>query len=161
MPVNDNLNQIVRDLCHIWDHPDISAEVQIFYSHRLRTSLGLADPINKQIKLNPCLQQAEDKLVESVICHELAHIITFNRFGRRAKPHGHQWRLLMIAAGVEPRTTHPVTQELTRRTTRRFNHICPVCQNQRTARRVMRNWRCKHCATVGLEGNLQIEEIAG
>ena len=68
----------------------------------------------------------------------------------------------MRAAGYEPKTKLPAPPGAPRHTKRKslslylYVHRCPVCQLSKTARRVVRRWRCAACLDAGLSGELVI-----
>ncbi len=145
-----------------WSVQTIADRVEIQFSHRLRSSLGRCVPSRRIVRLNRCLLNARPALVEEVLCHELAHVVTFERHGRHCRPHGREWEALMRAAGFEPRVRARLSHDLQAalRTARRpdglYEHRCPVCQATRLARRPVPQWRCAACVAAGLEGWLVI-----
>lgn len=49
------------------------------------------------IKLNPKLMSENpDYFFEHIIAHELAHILVFQLYGLRVKPHGIEWKKVML-----------------------------------------------------------------
>ncbi len=105
-----------------------------------------------------------------VLCHEAAHIAAYHLYGRNARPHGAEWAALVRAAGFSPassfHSSQPTEREaaLRRRprhpSTRLVAHVCPVCQTERLARRVVRGWRCAECVAAGLDGHLDTSVAA-
>jgi len=140
----------------LWGCPDLARSVVIQFSDRLKSSLGRARVDVRNVRLNSLLASANEQLLDEVLCHELAHIAIYERFGTSVKPHGPEWVALVRQAGFEPRLRHSIAGEKPQTATRRFEHLCPVCQTVRYAKRSMTRWRCESCVYAGLEGKLLI-----
>ena len=71
-------------------------------------------------------------------------------------PNGHE---LVRLAGYEPRSCHKTDAlpEPQNRDSVRYEHLCPICQAKRTAKRPQPQWRCVACQNAGLEGELIIQ----
>lgn len=124
-------------------------------------SLGRAFPARKLVRLRHDLQVQPREVLRQVLVHELAHLVAWQQFGPRIKPHGRQWQALMRDAGLEPSVTLTVPElETGRYRVRRYHHHCPVCRTSRVAYRNMHRWRCAACLQSGRSGRLQIEELA-
>ena len=130
----------------------------LVYSTRLRTSLGLCYPERNLILLHPALQDRLAHLYVEVLCHELAHLIVYQRHGRAAKPHGPEWRELVELAGYKPRRL--CLTELDKPNPAHYIHRCPVCQATRTSTRRQPRWKCRDCVDNGLDGTMVIETLA-
>jgi predicted SprT family Zn-dependent metalloprotease len=151
----------------LWQEPSLPAQVQLRWSIRLRTALGLCRPERAQITLNAPRLAAAPALLDEVVCHELAHIVVYQRYGRTAVVHGVEWQALVYAAGFTPTTalripgTTPARERAlpsaVSKPHRLVMHTCPVCHSQRLARRVVPQWRCAPCCAAGLEGRLITE----
>jgi SprT protein len=148
----------------LWDVPHLESGSRIEWSPRLTRSLGRCYPDKRLIRIASSLQGLEgapDGLLQEVLCHEMAHLAVRELHGRSVRPHGAEWKALVVAAGFEPRTRLPSPSEV-REPRRRhrsrylYVHRCPVCQLSRAARRSMRRWRCAACVGSGLEGRLTI-----
>jgi SprT protein len=60
------------------------------------------------IKLNPILySQNPDYFLSHIIAHELAHILVYQLYGLRVKPHGIEWKKIMLDVfKLPPKVTH-------------------------------------------------------
>lgn len=60
------------------------------------------------IRINPTLYvQNTDYFISHIIAHELAHIMVYQLYGLRVKPHGIQWQKVMLEVfSLPPRVTH-------------------------------------------------------
>ena len=143
----------------LWGCSDLASSVVIQFSSRLKSSLGRTRVDVHKVSLNPLLTRENEQLLDEVLCHELAHIATYERFGASVKPHGPEWTALVRKAGFEPRLRHGVANAKLPTATRKFEHLCPVCQTVRYAKRSMTQWRCESCVDAGLEGKLLIRSV--
>ena len=127
----------------------------------MRASLGRCHPADGRVRLNPALFDEPEALLREVVCHEAAHVAVYLLHGNFARPHGREWKELMVKAGFEPRVRmNPavLSQKFQRAVRPRFvyQHRCPVCGASRVARRPVHRWRCRACRESGLEGALEI-----
>jgi hypothetical protein len=94
----------------------------------------------------------------------LAHIVAFDLVGDSERTHGPTWQRLVREAGFVPtrRLQSPATQRDSHARTRRkrFVHRCSVCSFTRIASRRMPGWRCADCVLAGLDGRLDVIEMA-
>ena len=144
----------------LWGRQELAHQVDIRFSQRLRSTLGRTRVETRQVRLNPILATDFQKLFKEVLCHELAHIVVYERYGNTVKPHGPEWAALVRQGGFEPRLRVSIEGEKPPiYNKRRFEHLCPVCQTVRYAKRPMTRWRCKSCIEAGLEGQLLIRSL--
>ncbi|MTH48130.1 SprT family zinc-dependent metalloprotease [Intestinirhabdus alba] len=124
-------------------------EPRLVYSQR-GTSAGTAWPESYEIRLNPVLlmENVEAFIVE-VVPHELAHLLVWQHFGRKA-PHGKEWKWMMESVfGVPARRTHRFALQSVRRNT--YPYRCRCQEHQLTVRRHNRvvrgeaTYRCVRC----------------
>jgi len=86
-----------------WGLPGLSDSVTVEFSRRLRSSFGNCRSAEGKIRLAERLRNGNRRLLEEILCHELAHVAVHRLHGPRARPHGPEWRRLMARAGFSPR----------------------------------------------------------
>ena len=167
----------IRDWCATWKDLGLLSSVRIRYSPRLRRLLGYAS-VQKGadtrktylVTLAEGLRGGNRALFLKVLCHELAHVACWRKSvhtGVATRPHGSEWRQLVLQVGYTPSLNMcGVKHSSYRRSTdlrdvpvvilRAFKHTCPVCQMVRSAKKAVPQWRCASCAAAGLEGHLDI-----
>lgn len=156
---DDEFREKSAKLFMLWGFSELVHCVDIQFSRRLRSTLGRTRVDIHRVRLNPVLAETSDGLLDEVLCHELAHIAVYERFGAKAKPHGPEWAGLVRQAGYAPRLSAAIDGEKKHTNELRFEHLCPVCQVVRYAKRPMTSWRCGGCVDVGLEGYLLIRSL--
>jgi predicted SprT family Zn-dependent metalloprotease len=149
----------LRVLAKLWKRPDLE-QLQFRVNEHLVSTIARWVPSTDVIELSP--SAARRRVRREVVCHEAAHRVVWERYGRRARPHGAEWRALVRAAGFDPKATLVRCGERHRRATDApmFRHVCLVCQFSKRAKRRMVRWRCPECRAVGLEGILRIERVS-
>lgn len=138
-------------------------------SFRMTRSLGRCYPKRRLIRINTALldPRFSSELAEIAV-HEAAHVVARDRYGAEARPHGPEWKELLLQAGYKPRIRMVIDiPELTKvrrapgsRRNVIYEHKCPVCQTSRVAARSMKRWRCAACLEAGLSGELGIVTLS-
>ena len=76
---------------------------------------GQANYQYNRIRLNrELLEKYGADFICQTVPHEFSHLVAYEVYGRRIKPHGNQWRSVMIALGAEPSRTHKYEATKTR-----------------------------------------------
>ena len=102
---------------------NVSVEPEISYDLRGQAA-GQANYRQNKIRFNlDLLEKYTHEFVEQTVPHEFAHLVAYQKFGRRIKPHGLEWKSVMIAFGVKPTRTHSFKVTPSRRL-KRFLYRC-------------------------------------
>lgn len=103
------------------------------------------------IRYNPYLfAKYFDDNINETVPHEVAHYVIDQVYGHaRVKPHGQQWRELMLSLGVNPqRTCDYDMQGIPQRQQHYHTYICQCTSHQLTSRRhnkIIREGARYHC----------------
>jgi SprT protein len=106
------------------------------------------------IRYNPYLfAKYFDDNINETVPHEVAHYVTDMVYGHaRVKPHGQQWRELMLSLGVNPRRTCEYNLEgIPQRRQHYHTYVCQCTSHQLSRRRhnkIIRErvlYFCRHC----------------
>jgi predicted SprT family Zn-dependent metalloprotease len=160
-PVDGALQQ-VAELGALWGVPHLADRVTITFSRRLTSSLGHCMPREGRLTIADRLRDGPADLLAEVVAHEAAHAAAFLLHGPRRRPHGPEWKALMVRAGFPPRRLLDVPDTLRPPPRRRryvWEHYCPVCAAHRTAGRPVHQWRCVRCHESGRSGRLRITRL--
>jgi predicted SprT family Zn-dependent metalloprotease len=115
--------------------PELSRRVRVSWNSRMQTTAGRAWWPDRVIELNPKLKTLPPEELWRTLKHELAHLIAYERAGRRhTDPHGPEWQAACAELGIpkeQPFHTLPFKR---RRMKRNYTYICPHCLT--TLRRV-------------------------
>ena len=77
-----------------------------------------------RIRINAQLLASHpQEMLAETVPHEVAHVVIYRLYGRRAKPHGKEWKALMRAFGIEPAPCHTLPAEPTRQL-KRYRYAC-------------------------------------
>lgn len=137
-------------------------EPKLIYQQR-GTAAGTAWLQQWEIRLNPVLLlENQQAFIDEVVPHELAHLLVWKHFGRKA-PHGKEWKWMMESVlDVPAQRTHQFEIESVR--SRSFPYRCGCQQHQLTVRRHNRvirgesEYRCVQCGERLSPGDFQLSE---
>jgi SprT protein len=135
--------------------PDLAKHVTVFWNSKMRTTAGRAWFPNRIIELNPKIQEFEGDEKWRTIRHELAHLIAYERAGKkRIEPHGIEWRNACAELGI-PNESVCHNLPLKRRTLRKkFTYTCPKCFSEiKRVKKIRRIIACYPCCKKYNGGN--------
>ncbi|HEB96614.1 MAG TPA: hypothetical protein ENI96_09325 [Sedimenticola thiotaurini] len=92
-----------------------------------------------------------EAFIARTVPHELAHVVVHLLHRGRARPHGPEWRAVMILFGADPKRCHDYDlAQVRQRRMRRFSYRCD-CRSHRISairhNRMLRGqvYLCRHC----------------
>ncbi len=104
---DDHLTGTARDLVSaLRGHKPLADRVRVVWNPRLQTTAGTANPRTWEVELNPRLKELQPQTLHRILRHELAHLVSVFRAGRRRiDAHGPEWRQACADLGIpgEPR----------------------------------------------------------
>lgn len=113
----------------------------------MRTTAGRAWWPDCRIELNPKLRNCEPDEVWRTLKHELAHLVAYQRCGRRRiEPHGLEWQAACTDLGIPgERPTHTLPFERSKMK-RKHVYTCPNCSSSiHRVRPIRRAVACHDC----------------
>ena len=94
----------------------------------MRTTAGRAWWPDRAIELNPKLKECEHEEIWRTLKHELAHLVAYERCGRRRiDPHGAEWQVACADLGIEGEKPYHNLPFKRRRMKRNHAYACPNC----------------------------------
>jgi len=160
--IPESARECLSSLGVLWKIESLEDRVTVKYSERMVRSLGNCRPEAALIRLNKILAHARNKKIfREVLCHEAAHAAVFLLYGKRCRPHGPEWRSLILTAHYKPRTKIPEHEvyglpRVSRKNRYFYMHRCMNCGTVFHTRKTDRRWRCKSCLLKGLNGILKL-----
>lgn len=125
----------------------LSETVRVVWNRRMRSTAGRATWPDALIELNPALKQIGLEEVERTLLHELAHLVAFERAGRRRiAPHGLEWQQACADLGIPGESASHRLALPGRQMRRKWHYTCPNCRAEvERVRRMGRNMACWGC----------------
>jgi SprT protein len=127
--------------------PELAKQVAVIWNPRMRTTAGRAWWPLRMIELNPKIDLLDPQQTARTLRHELAHLIAYERAGRRKiEPHGIEWRKACAELGIPGEAVYHHLP-LPRRTQMiRFHYVCPQCFTEtKRVRKIKRPLACYAC----------------
>lgn len=108
--------------------PELARKVSVSWNPRMQTTAGRAWWPDRTIELNPKLRECEAEELWRTLKHELAHLVAYERCGRRQiDPHGPEWRAACTDLGIPNEKPYHTLPFKRRRMKRNHSYICPNC----------------------------------
>ena len=97
---------------------------QIQYSHLIKKGRQKYPGSLPNLRFNPyLLERYKIEFIEQVVPHECAHLVAYELYGMNIKPHGLEWKKIMVSLyNQTPHVTHRF--EIAKTTRRLFNYNC-------------------------------------
>ena len=126
-------------------------------SFRLRgKTAGTANYGKQEIRYNAVLlEENGDNFLGRTVPHEVAHLVTRQKYGNRASAHGYEWKSVMRAFGLNPTRCHSydVSNSTVKTVKRGFEYKCSCRTYDLTVirhKRIMKGakYTCRSCKTT-------------
>ena len=121
--------------------------VRVYWNRRMRTCAGRAFWPARVIELNPVLWEFGGEEIERTLRHELAHLVAYERAGRkRIAPHGPEWERACAELGIPGERACHTLPLPRRRQERKHAYVCTHCfAVLRRVRALQRAVACADC----------------
>ncbi|ETI57899.1 SprT family zinc-dependent metalloprotease [Marinomonas profundimaris] len=118
---------------------------------------GTAHLHKNELRFNVFMYQQNPKeFLETVVPHEVAHIIVYQIYGDNVRPHGKEWQAVMLKVyGIEPSRTHSFDVPPLKET---FEYHCSCQKHQFSKQRHTRAQRGTEYVCKGCRSTLQFSE---
>ncbi|MEO9274271.1 SprT family zinc-dependent metalloprotease [Marinomonas sp. 5E14-1] len=147
------LNAVIEEMNRCFDKADH------FFNHHFKRSIcnfkqrgraaGTAHLQKNEMRFNYFMySQSPTEFLDTVVPHEVAHIIVFQIYGSTVRPHGKEWQAVMLKVfGVQPSRTHTFDVPTPKVS---YEYICKCSKHQFTQHRHNRaqkgtEYICKTC----------------
>lgn len=108
--------------------PELARKVSVSWNGRMQTTAGRAWWPHRSIELNPKLKECPPEELWRTLKHELAHLVAYERSGRRRiDPHGKEWMVACADLGIPNEQPFHNLPFKRRRMKRNHSYICPNC----------------------------------
>lgn len=135
--------------------PELSRKVCVVWNPRMRTTAGRAWWPSRLIEINPKLKDLSETEVWRTLKHEFAHLLAFERCGRRQiDPHGIEWQMACCELGIPGESARHSLPLKSRRMKRKHVYVCPSCFSEiKRVRPMQRAVACYSCCKKFNAGN--------
>lgn len=107
---------------------ELARKVSVSWNSRMQTTAGRAWWPHRSIELNPKLKECEPEELWRTLKHELAHLVAYERSGRRRiEPHGKEWMAACADLGIPNEQPYHNLPFKRRRMKRNHAYVCPNC----------------------------------
>ena len=108
--------------------PELARKVTVSWNGRMQTTAGRAWWPHRSIELNPKLKECPPEELWRTLKHELAHLVAYERSGRRRiEPHGKEWLAACADLGIPNEQPFHNLPFKRRRMKRNHSYVCPNC----------------------------------
>ena len=107
---------------------ELARKVCVTWNPRMQTTAGRAWWPDRAIELNPKLKECEPEELWRTLKHELAHLVAYERCGRRRiDPHGPEWQTACADLGIPGEKPFHNLPFKRRKMKRNHSYICSNC----------------------------------
>ncbi len=145
--VDGGLTEWCRETAVAMGMPELARRVRVGWNARMQTTAGRAWWPDRLIELNPKLKELPAEEMWRTLRHELAHLIAYERAGRRRiEVHGPEWRAACAELGIPNEQPFHNLPFKRKRMRRNFAYVCPQCSTTiRRVKKIQRTVACYAC----------------
>lgn len=127
--------------------PKLARRVQVSWNSRMQTTAGRAWWPDRLIELNPKIEKIDTEQKWRTLRHELAHLIAYERCGRRRiEPHGIEWQQACADLGIANESVYHQLPLKRRTLAKKFIYYCPHCLDEfKRVQKIKRKLACYRC----------------
>jgi len=145
--VDGGLGEWCREEAERLALPELARRVRVHWNARMQTTAGRAWWPDRLIELNPKLKEQAPEEIWRTLRHELAHLVAYERAGRRRiEAHGVEWRQACAELGIPNEQPFHNLPFKRKRMRRNFSYTCPYCLSvMRRVKQIKRPVACYDC----------------
>ncbi|WP_035611977.1 SprT-like domain-containing protein [Haloferula sp. BvORR071] len=145
--IDGGLTEWCRETAATFGLPELARRVCVGWNARMQTTAGRAWWPDRLIELNPKLKEQPPEELWRTLRHELAHLIAYERAGRRRiEVHGPEWRAACAELGIPNEQPFHNLPFKRKRMKRNFAYVCPQCSTTiRRVKKIQRTVACYAC----------------
>lgn len=127
--------------------PELARRVQVSWNQRMQTTAGRAWWPARLIELNPKIEAIDPEQKWRTLRHELAHLIAYERAGRRKiEAHGIEWRQACADLGIPGEAVFHQLPLKRRKIAPKYLYVCPCCHAEvKRVRKITKALACLAC----------------
>lgn len=127
--------------------PELARRVQVSWNQRMQTTAGRAWWPARLIELNPKIEAIDPEQKWRTLRHELAHLIAYERAGRRKiEAHGIEWRQACADLGIPGEAVFHQLPLKRRKIAPKYLYVCPCCHTEvKRVRKITKALACLAC----------------
>ena len=127
--MDEALSQWCRETSRTLGLEKLVERVHVGWNSRLQSTAGRAWWPDGVIELNPKLKELGDEELWRTVRHELAHLVAYERSGRRRiAAHGAEWRQACADLGIPGESATHSLPLGGRRVAKKFAYDCKQCE---------------------------------
>jgi predicted SprT family Zn-dependent metalloprotease len=147
--------------------PELARRVEVSWNNRMQTTAGRAWWPARLIELNPKIENIDPEQKWRTLRHELAHLIAYERAGRRKiEAHGADWRQACADLGIPGESVFHQLPLKRRKIQPKYIYGCPNCRSQfKRVKKISKPMACYPCCKKYSNGKyderFRLREVKG
>ena len=131
---------------------DLGIDIDIEIANRFKRKAGEYRHDERKIRISRHLLENHQEKVVETLKHEIGHAVVMQRYGKKVKPHGREWKSVMQELEVDnPKAGHSLQLTEYSYLVRCTNPDCGVELGRHRKSRIVKTpefYRCNKCGSV-------------